>query len=76
MYIFLEQSGIIQISQFTLKKTKDLTRVTLKVALFWGMKPCVFFFKIYGRSGSCLRHCATSRQVAGSIRDGVIGIFH
>ena len=25
---------------------------------------------------SCLRHCATSRKVAGSIPDGVIGIFH
>ena len=23
-----------------------------------------------------LRHCATSRKVAGSILDGVIGIFH
>jgi hypothetical protein len=25
---------------------------------------------------SRLRHCATSRKVAGSIPDGVIGIFH
>jgi len=25
---------------------------------------------------SCWRHCATSRKVAGSIPDGVIGIFH
>jgi hypothetical protein len=25
---------------------------------------------------SCLRHCATSRKVAGSIPDGVTGIFH
>ena len=25
---------------------------------------------------SCLRHCATSRQVAVSIPDGIIGIFH
>ena len=25
---------------------------------------------------SWLRHCATSRKVAGSISDGVIGIFH
>jgi hypothetical protein len=25
---------------------------------------------------SLLRHCATSRKVAGSIPDGVIGIFH
>jgi hypothetical protein len=26
--------------------------------------------------GSWLRHCATSRKVAGSIPDGVIGFFH
>jgi hypothetical protein len=25
---------------------------------------------------SLLRHCATNRQVAGSIPDGAIGIFH
>jgi hypothetical protein len=24
----------------------------------------------------CLRYCATNRKVAGSIPDGVIGIFH
>jgi hypothetical protein len=35
-----------------------------------------------GREKKCysfwveLRHCATSRKVAGSIPDGVIGIFH
>jgi len=28
------------------------------------------------RWGSWLRHCATSQKVAGSIPDGVIGIFH
>ena len=25
---------------------------------------------------SCLRHCATSRKVAGSIPVGITGIFH
>jgi hypothetical protein len=25
---------------------------------------------------SCFRHCATSRKVAGSIPDGITGIFH
>jgi len=25
---------------------------------------------------SWLRHCATNRKVAGSIPDGVIGVFH
>ena len=28
------------------------------------------------RWSSWLRHCATSQKVAGSIPDGVIGIFH
>jgi len=28
------------------------------------------------RRRSWLRHCATSRKVAGSIYDSVIGIFH
>ena len=34
--------------------------------------------RVYGAPGSAvgLRHCATSRKVAGSIPDGVIGIFH
>jgi hypothetical protein len=30
---------------------------------------------LYG-TRSLLRHCATSRKVAGSIPDGVTGIFH
>jgi len=29
-----------------------------------------------GRWRSWLTHCATSRKVAGSIPDGIIGIFH
>jgi hypothetical protein len=33
--------------------------------------------KIWGtRCRSYLRHCATIRKVAGSVPDGVIGIFH
>ena len=28
------------------------------------------------RSHIWLRHCTTSREVGGSISDGVIGIFH
>jgi len=39
------------------------------------------FFAVHKTAGgtrwrSWLRHCATSRKVAGSIPDGVIGIFH
>jgi hypothetical protein len=38
-------------------------------------KLCIFTI-VTTRWRSCLRHCATSRKVAGSIPDGVIGIFH
>ena len=31
---------------------------------------------VCARWRSWLRHCATSRKVAGSIPDGIIGIFH
>ena len=42
---------------------------------------CWFFLYIHitmrgTRKRSWLRHCATSRKVAASIPDGVIGIFH
>ena len=43
-------------------KTKKFTNVTI---IYWGT---------LGRSW--LRHCATNRKVAGSIPDGVIGLFH
>ena len=35
------------------------------IGLLWGTRYCVW-----------LRHCATSRKVAGTIPDAVIGIFH
>jgi hypothetical protein len=35
---------------------------------------CKYFPRV--RRHSWLRHCATSRKVAGSIPYGVIGIFH
>ena len=38
---------------------------------------CNFLFEVGGpRWRSWLRHCATSQKVAGSIPDGVTGIFH
>jgi len=41
------------------------------------MLPFTQAFRLWGtRWLSWLRHCATSRKVAGSIPDGVIGIFH
>ena len=46
-------------------------------------RPVVTYFKsaspysVRGTRWRCwLRHCATSRKVAGSIPDGVTGIFH
>jgi len=40
-----------------------------------------YFFRLYYTGGgtrwrSWLRHCAISRKIAGSIPDGVIGLFH
>jgi len=44
------------------------------------MHKCVFFkvalYEIGDTQRNWLRHCDTSRKVAGSIPDGVIGIFH
>jgi hypothetical protein len=34
------------------------------------------FYKCLWRWQSWLRHCATNREVAGSISEGVFGIFH
>jgi len=45
-----------------------------------GHEPFTFIFVniVRGARGSAVgwRHCATSRKVAGSISDGVIGFFH
>jgi hypothetical protein len=55
-------------------------RTEKHVVLHGGLKCPSFlagFNKTWGtRWRSWLRHCATSRNVAGSIPDGVIGIFH
>ena len=37
---------------------------------------CVYIYIWGTRWRTWLRHCATSRKVAGSIPEGVIGIFH
>jgi hypothetical protein len=45
----------------------------------WGFtsgKASYFVYGITFTGGTPLRHCATSRKVAGSIPDSVIGIFH
>jgi len=47
------------------KKKKKIVIMTVVLLLMRGR-----------RWRSWLRHCATSRKVAGSIPDGVIGFFH
>ena len=49
------------------------------VNTFWLLQvnaECLFFTWDGGRVAQWLRCCATNRKVAGSIPDGVIGIFH
>ena len=45
-----------------------------KVCRFWGVFYAFYYFYRGTRCGSCLRHWATSRMVAGSIPVEVIGI--
>ena len=45
--------------------TLTLVNPNVTAKFLWGTRRC-----------SWLRHCATSRKVAGSIPDGVTGIFH
>jgi hypothetical protein len=50
---------------------------TIRPKDFYGPSVSVYLQDEQGtRWRSWLRHCATSRNVAGSIPDGVIGIFH
>jgi hypothetical protein len=52
---------------------EDITFI--KYGLFSYFKGVISLLRV-ARWRSWLRHCATSRMVAGSIPDGVIGIFH
>jgi nitrate reductase gamma subunit len=36
----------------------------------------LYMFRVEHAAAQWLRHCATNRKVAGSIPDGVTGIFH
>ena len=49
--------------------------VSVHFAVCLGCKTILFHLITVVCRGSWLRHCATSRKVAGSIPDGVIGIF-
>jgi hypothetical protein len=48
--------------------------LTINTAHMWQQSSSQYLVNWGARSW--LRHCATSRKVAGSIPDGVIGIFH
>jgi hypothetical protein len=51
--------------------------VQCDVIQFIKPKPRTYMYVMGARGGAVvLRHCATSLKVAGSIPDGVSGIFH
>jgi hypothetical protein len=59
----------------------SLRDLVLQFDLFWWRGKYLFAFGNKRLEGATrwriwLRHCTTSRKVAGSIPDGVIGIFH
>ena len=58
-------------------KYKHILIVISYIYIYTGSYDCSYRYGLRGtRWRSWLRHCATSRKVAGSIPDGVIGIFH
>ena len=60
---FTHRIGCINIYTYTQKKQQQF-QILPNLAVYWDT-----------RWRSWLRHCATSRKVAGSIPDGVIGFF-
>ena len=66
-------SSLVKAAPCELKTEPARTLCLNPHSLFFTFTP----FKLWGtRWRSWLRHGATSRKVAGSIPDGVIGIFH
>jgi hypothetical protein len=65
---------VLQLKAFPLSLHSFVSRI-----LFLGYVTKISFFFFFYKGGphwrSWLRHCSTSRKVAGSIPDGVIGIF-
>ena len=61
---------LVALAYVTIHNTNALRYFTPEVCVC----VCVYGARCWWRSW--LRHCATSRKVAGSIPDGVIGIFH
>jgi hypothetical protein len=69
--VFIHGDGSTPILLFLIFKFIMLRKFLL-LRVFW------LFCPLVGGTlwRSCLRHCTTSRKVAGSIPDGVTGIFH
>ena len=63
---------------YHIHKSKSLDRILRQINITQTLPP--YLFKTYFTRGtrwrSWLRHCATSRKIAGLIPDGVIGSFH
>jgi len=64
-------TGDLHTSTFSKVSVNRLSAPVGQIKLFCNI-PCFVNDNLH----SSLRHCATSRKVAGSIPDGVIGIFH
>ena len=67
--------------EMTRKENTHSTAVRIGKVLTFKFQVLTYFSKLTTHFGgtrwrSWLRHCATSRKVAGSIPDGVTGIFH
>jgi hypothetical protein len=61
-----------------LNNTEDLKQYAVSFFRIYAFQEFIRLLRGYEdtRWRSWLRHCATSREVAGSIPDSVIGIFH
>jgi hypothetical protein len=65
---------MLHVSNGTVRQTATLPSVQQRPTLAVKWHEITPQYHTY--SMAQLRHCATSRKVAGSIPDGVIGIFH
>ena len=58
------------------KKNQYMKLCKVQLSIIFIFINNLFLTSVGSRWRSGLRHCATSRKVAGSIPNGVIGIFH
>jgi hypothetical protein len=85
--LLLTDSSLESLTATALKERRILISFGVQVSLIQikvpniNCRPWLIFYEFYprvrcARWRSWLRHCATSRKVAGSIPDGVTGIFY